>query len=400
MPRRKPVGWPKLMRAKRLKDGATAYFWEMPTWAKRAGCPAAAQALGTDYAVAKQRCDSILNPQYDAWRCGEGETESSASQGTFDWMTSVYKTSPKYTGKSANYRKDIDTMLALVGKHKLKDGRLFGSLSLASITPGVADRLFDKLKEKAGGGQRIRTARGAMVACRRAWNVAHRDKPALVALANPFAKMDISYTPSQTRPFTYEELMRFVAAADKAGDASIGTAAMIAFFWLQRQVDILGRLTWGHYRPSNAADCARIFHWKTKVLYDLPLYDADGTALWPDLVPRLDSTSRHSTLIVTRDKADRKRKTHLPWAEDHFRHRVAAIRKLAGIDPAAKFMGLRHGGNVEGADAGLSDAQLRSLSGHKTTAALLRYAQTTPSQQRTGARKRLEARTKKGNLSE
>src|SRR5690606_27841195 len=89
-----------------------------------------------------------------------------------------------------------------------------------------------------------------------------------------------------------------------------------------------------------------------------------------------------------------------PWAEDYFRHRVADIRAKAGIGPEVKFMGLRHGGNVEGADAGLSDAQLRSLSGHKTTAALLRYAQQTPKQQRIGARKRLEARTKKGSLSE
>jgi hypothetical protein len=63
-------------------------------------------------------------------------------------------------------------------------------------------------------------------------------------------------------------------------------------------------------------------------------------------------------------------------------------------------MGFRHGGNVEGAEAGLTDAQLRALSGHRTTAALLRYAQTTKQQRRAGARKRLEARTKKGRLSE
>ncbi len=79
---------------------------------------------------------------------------------------------------------------------------------------------------------------------------------------------------------------------------------------------------------------------------------------------------------------------------------LAAIRAAASITADAKFMGLRHGGNVEGADAGLTDAQLRALSGHRTTAALLRYAQVTTQQRRVGARKRLEARTKKGNLSE
>ena len=84
-------------------------------------------------------------------------------------------------------------------------------------------------------------------------------------LANPFMRMDISYRPEQTRPVSYDELMRFVAAADKAGEPSIGTAAMIAYFWLQRQVDILSRLAWTQYRPPDAPDSARIFHHKTGV---------------------------------------------------------------------------------------------------------------------------------------
>ncbi len=161
---------------------------------------------------------------------------------------------------------------------------------------------------------------------------------------------------------------------------------MIAFYWLQRQVDILTRFTWSQYRPKDAQDCVRVFHYKTGELIDLPLYDNDGTALWPDLMDRLDATMQCGTLIVMRDQADRRRKIHLPWGEHHFRHRVSAIRAAAGIDAEVTFMGLRHGGNIEGADAGLTDAQLRALSGHRTTAALLRYAQTTKQQRRAGAR--------------
>ena len=72
----------------------------------------------------------------------------------------------------------------------------------------------------------------------------------------------------------------------------------------------------------------------------------------------------------------------------------------ANIDPEIKFMGLRHGGNSEGANAGLTDAQLRALSGHKTIAALLRYVPASAEQQKSGSRKRLESRTKKGQVSE
>jgi hypothetical protein len=315
-------------------------------------------------------------------------------------MIALYKSSPRYTELPLKTRLSYDAVLQLVSKHQLKDGRLFGTLALVSVTPGVADRVYFRLKARPGGGERVRTAVLAMRVCQRAWNVARRDKPERIPPINPFEKMGISYKAKATRPVTHDELVRFVGAADAAGQFSIGTAAMIAFFWLQRQADILSRLAWTHYRPSDAQDCARIIHHKTGELIDLPLHDEDGTALWPELMVRLDAAVRRGTLIVTRDQPDRRREVYLPWNEHYFRHRVAAIRAAAGITPEVKFMGLRHGGNVEGAEAGLSDAQLRALSGHRTTTALLRYAQTTEQQRRAGARKRLEARTKKGSLSE
>jgi hypothetical protein len=196
-------------------------------------------------------------------------------------------------------------------------------------------------------------------------------------------------------------LLRFVKAADEVGDASIGTAAMIAFYWLQHETDIIARLSWvQHYRPTENPNIARIYHHKTHELVEMPLYDEDGTVLWPELTQRLDTATRRGSLMVMRDKPDRQRKSHLPWKEDYFRHRVAAIRAIAGIDPEAKFMGLRHGGNTESADADLSDAQLRALSGHKTATMTALYAKQTMKQRRDGARKRLAARTKAADLSE
>lgn len=401
MPRTKPAGWPKLMVTRRLASGATGYYWGPPTWAVKAGCPVGREALGTDYADAKNRCDDVLNPQFDAWRTRDtgAVEESVARRGTFDWLVGIYRTSPKFTGRPARTRKSYDSALSLVADYRMKDGRRFGSLALASIQPGVADRLYERLKVRADGKLRIRTAILAMTVCKRAWNVARRDRPREISLDNPFAKMGLAYKAKATRPVTHAELMRFVAASDEAGEGSIGTAAMIAFFWLQRQEDILGRLSWQHFRPADAPTIARVFHYKTGELVEVPLYDTDGTALWPELMARLDSAPRRGTLIVTREQVDRRRKTHLPWQVDYFRHRFAEIREAADVDPQAKFMGLRHGGNVEGAEAGLTDAQLRALSGHLTTAALLRYAQATPKQRQAGARKRLDARTKKEGLS-
>jgi hypothetical protein len=389
------------MVERRLATGAVSYFWYPPSWAKKAGCTMRGEALGSDYGEAKQRCDDVLNPQFAAWRTRGQEsspTERVAS-GTFDWMIATYKSSPKFP-KPARTPRSYDAVLRLVSAYTLKNGRRFGSLELTSITEGVSDRLYEKLKLRTDGTERTRTAILAMTVCKRAWNVARRDQPKRVPLANPFTKMDLAYKAKPTRPVTCGELMRFVEAADAAGEASIGTAAMIAYFWLQRQEDILKRLSWTHYRPADAPTKVRVFHHKTGELVELPLYDEeDGSPLWPEIMVRLDGAQRLGVLIVTRDVEDRRRKTHLPWQPDYFRHRVAAIREAAGIDPEVKFMGLRHGGNVEGAEADLTDAQLRALSGHRTTAALLRYAQSTEKQRVAGARKRRDARTKPGDLS-
>jgi hypothetical protein len=356
MPRRhKPLGWPRYMVTRRLKSSAIAYFWILPTWAKRKGCILQNEPLGIDYANAKERCDEVLNPQFDAWRKKEEIVAPSTKyvHGTFHWMVEVYKSSPQYQRLLPKTRKDYDSALHLVSEYTLKNGRSFGTLDLKSINPGAADRLFEQLKKRSGGGERVRTAILCVTVCKRAWNVARRSKPTLVPSLNPFHKMELEYCPKPTRAVTHDELIRFVKTTDAEGESSIGTAAMIAYYWLQREEDILTRLSWSHYRPIDDPGIARIFHHKTGELVDMPLRDEDGTALWPELTERLDSAIKHGTLIVMRDRPDRRRKVHLPWKEDYFRHRVAEIRKAAGIDFDVKFMGLRHGGNTESGNADL-----------------------------------------------
>jgi hypothetical protein len=52
------------------------------------------EALGTDYAAAKNRCDTVLNPHYRSWLTkGEDSAEEgkAPARGTFDWMVATYK---------------------------------------------------------------------------------------------------------------------------------------------------------------------------------------------------------------------------------------------------------------------------------------------------------------------
>jgi hypothetical protein len=295
-----------------------------------------------------------------------------------------------------------------VADYTLKDGRRFGSLHVKSINAAAVDRLYEKLKVSATGKNRHRSALLSMVVCKLAWKVAHRAHPTVVPAANPFKDLEIEYQPKQNRAATLDELMQFVRAADADGKPSLGTAAMIAFYWLVREEDIFSRVAWSDFRPAEKPNHVLVWHhknWKTEKIA-IPLLDDDGTPLWPEMVARLEAVKQTGTLIVMRDNPDRRKKTYLPWmtgGRNPMRWVQAEVRRIcgaAGLPDDISFTSFRHGGHTDGADAGLTDAQMRALGGHKTTAAMLRYAKDTEAQRRDGARKRLNARTDRGNLSE
>lgn len=407
MPKRKPIGWPDYMEPKR-SGGSVRYYWNAPTWARQRGCPVRSEALGGDFAAAKARCDLVLNPLFRSWRTGGTSDEDAARRvvvGSVDWCFAAYKKSPKYLKLAKP--SDVDYALNLVAHHVLKDGRRFGELALKSIQPGTADRLYERLRFRDDGKRRDRAAQLAMVYAKRAWDVGRRDHPTIIPPLNPFAKMDFDYKAKPTKAATRQELKAFVNAADKTGRASIGTAAMVGFYWLQREEDIFTRLMWADYRPEASPDRVFIWHHKNRQeRVPLPLYDEDGTELWPEMMARLESTPRRGPLVVMRDAPDHKSGVYLPWptgGRNSMRYVQAAVRRIcreAELSDDITFTSFRHGGHTEGADAELTDAQMRALGGHKTTAALLRYAKATERQRQVGARKRLEVRTKKGILSE
>jgi hypothetical protein len=240
--KRKPPGWPDYMEAKPSASGLR-YYWNAPTWARNRGCPITSEALGSDYAPAKARCDEFLNPAFDSWRTG-GATDDlkkpRAVVGSFDWLVATYRSSKKFTKRPLRTQANYDRALNDVAGWILTDGRRLGSLHVKSINAEAVDRLYEKLKVSANGKTRHRSALLSMTVCKRAWDVAHRAHPSVVPAANPFKGLEIEYEPKQNRAATLDELTQFVRATDADGTPSLGTAAMIALLL----VDPGGRYLW------------------------------------------------------------------------------------------------------------------------------------------------------------
>jgi len=429
-PREPRLKLPRYVRRKWLtSQRAWGYFFDPPTWARKAGCPVASEALGTDYTSACTRAEEVLLKQFDSWRSG-GRADlvpERAPPGTFDWLAATYKSTAKYKEVSKRQQKLHDLGMSLVADYVLKDGRRFGTLVLTSIKPAVIDKLYAKiltveepvlnddgspaLGEDGTAIVRRRERRAmanhAMKSCRRAWNVVHRAHDDLVPALNPFAKMGLKDKSKTTPTADYADLMAFVAAADQSGLSSLGTAAMVAWEWLQREEHIFGAFKVEHYRPKEHPKEVFIVHPKTGEEVWIPLFDDDGAPLFPELMERLDTIKRERIggLMIVRDWKDETEGVPVPWVTrsgdlTYMRHRTKDLIRLAALRDELSFTSFRHGGMTELGDADLTDAQIRAISRHKSSRTLPRYVKSTQRQIVAGTKKRRQVRTKRADLSE
>jgi hypothetical protein len=393
------------------------YLWNLPGWARAAGCPIANERLGTDYNETVKRAETVLLPAFDAWRGGEptAEQDAPAKGGTLDWLFGEYRASRKYTKLPLRSQRDRESNLRLVGSHIMNNGRRFGTVQLAAITTVVVDALFERLlivkKKDAHGNvieiERRTTVNTAMKTCRRAWNIVARSHPGKLPLVNPFAEMELKGSNRETPTATYAELQAFRAKAKELGYSSLATAALIGWEWVQRRIDIFARFDVTHYRPKDRSQMVRVLHEKTGEENWIPLFDDKGVPLYPELMAELDAIKREriAGLMIRRDWGERAPWPPWPIANDPkhvdlsmVSEKVKEIMRAAGTRSELTFTSFRHGGFTEMGDAELSDPQIRAQGRLKSTKILPRYVKRTARQVAEGTKKRRAIREEAGTI--
>jgi hypothetical protein len=408
--RRSALPLPRYVLRKPTKAG-WAHFFNVPTWARTAGCPMRNEPLGTNYAAAVERAETVLLPAFDAWRTGDAEGKAiGAATGTLDWVFAEYRADRRFTKLDPKTRRNHEVGFVLVGGHVLKDGRRLGEVRLTVINTAVANAVYEKLlfvSETDTDGntvtrERRTTINHAMKTCRRAWNVAARRNPSKLPTTNPFARMGLKSSDRETPTATFADLQAFRAKAVELGHPSLATAALMGWEWLQREEDIFASFDVRHYRPKERPNTVRVVHEKTREENWVPLFDDAGVPLYPELMGELDALKRDRIggLMLCRDWGER-----LPWPTergdlDLMRHKVKRIIRAAGLRDELSFTSFRHGGFTEAADADLTDAEIRAQGRHRSAKVLPRYAKRTMRQVAEGARKRRAVRTKADDLSE
>jgi hypothetical protein len=367
---------------------------------------------------------------FDSWRTGglSDMVPIGPAVGSFDWLVSVFKAHQKWADIDHKTQRQYRQGLELFGNHILKDGTRVGTKQLVHFSRGFVDAVYQKLltvetKDAAGNvimRQRRRFANSSMTACRRAWFVGQRAEEKIVPASNPFAKMGLktrgpNEQARETPTATWEELVAFRAKAVEKGYHSIATAALVAWEWLQREEHIFGSFLTSHYRPKERPNAVRVVHPKNGEEAWWPLFDETAAQphkhpLFSDLMRELDAIKAASVvgidgLMFRRDHAHRRGKVPKPWITprgdlDYLRSVVKEIVRAANLRDEISFTSFRHGGFTEGADADMTDAELRAAGRHRSARQLPTYAKRTRKQLISVALKRLVERTKAANLSE
>jgi hypothetical protein len=415
-PPRSALPLPRYVERKPL-TGGWAYFFHVPSWARKAGCTVQSGPLGTDYEAAVSRAESVFLPAFDAWRTGGNAPASSpaiAAFGTLDWLFAEYRADRRYTRLSPKQKRNHKVGFELVGGYVLKDGKRLGEKRLSAIDTALTDDLYEKLlilkTADADGNvverERRTTVNHAMKSCRRAWNVCARRNPGKLPLVNPFAKMGLRSSDRETPTATYDELLAFRSKAVELRLSSLATAALIGWEWLQRETDIFATFDVSHYRPKEHPNMVRVIDEKTRAESWIPLFDDAGVSLYPELMVELDGIKRERIggLMLCRDWGERG-----PWPtwpkpdEPDFTHvsrKVKEVIRAAELRDELSFTSFRHGGFTEGGDAELTDREMLAQGRHTTVKVLPKYVKRTTKQIISGTKKRRASRTKGGHLSE
>jgi hypothetical protein len=146
-PARSALPLPRYVLRRPLRTGGWGYFFNVPTWARKAGCPIKNDPLGTDYEAAVLRAETLLLPAFDSWRTGGASiaTPAHAASGTLDWAFAEYRADRRFTRLDSKTKRNHETGFRLVGGYVLKDGRRLGQARLPAITTAVIDSVYEKL---------------------------------------------------------------------------------------------------------------------------------------------------------------------------------------------------------------------------------------------------------------
>ena len=314
------VELPRHLRAKRLADGSTAYFFEVPTRYRRAGCPITSEALGCKFGKAIARAEE-LNQDFDAWR--RGEDQAGPRHGTVAWLRREYEMAREFTTlREATQRRYFQSLNII--EHGWRGKPALGAYRLDAIGRKQARAWYRLLQEPAAEGEppRLEQANKTIRMARVLWEYGMNEEH---VAANPW-RWTLDHVETNVVNWTTEQIECAITTADELGYKPLGTAITLAFELAQRQGDVL-RLPWSAAGDDNSITVKQS---KTGTTVVLPASHM--------LIRRLETVPRVGSLIVMVERNG----VWLPYNAQTLRFHLNKVLDAAGLPRDLQFYRLRH----------------------------------------------------------
>ena len=322
-----------------LRSTASGFYWEPSRKLKAQGF--AAEALGKDPAKAFARAKA-LNEAAKAKPVGP-IASSHVREGTVAWLIRIWQRSPGWAQLSDASRRSYGTALRIIEDW------------CGEFEPRAVTRKAIKAWQRSletGRGQAM--ANNILLRLHRLMEMA-RDEGLIDH--NPASRLGLRKTGGNQEPWSRDEIDRVCAAAVAMGRPSIRLAVLLAANLGQREADII-KLSRSRY--DSAAGIFDIRQQKTKRRIGLP-----ATL---ELRAAIDAAPAVSPVFVISEE------TRLPYKETNFQAVFRRICRAAGIPEDRKFMHLRHTMATLLGEAGCTDEEIRSVTGHADSQTVARYA--------------------------
>ena len=283
------------------------------------------------------------------------DKRSKLDRETVDALFHFYTQHKAFKHKTPNTKRTYRFLYKTVASLRIGGANaVFGQVLARSVDAAMADKVYDAVREQFS----IHRANGVCKILRRIWFTGRRGflSPNSV---NPFAQMGLTETPPRVILWEPEQVYEFMAQADNQGLSSVGTLALLCYHLCQRPGD-MRQITWDQYKDG----VFTFVQEKTKAEVKLEASQ--------QLIARLSGMKKtlDGPIIISET-------TGRPYDMRLYSKYAAKIRQAAGLPEELQLRDLRRTGATELAEAGCTEDELRSVTGHMSRNVLNVYVRPT-----------------------
>jgi integrase len=275
---------------------------------------------------------------------------------TVDALFHFYTQHKAFKTKSDNTKRTYRFLYKTVAHIRIGQSNApFGQVLARSVDAEMADKVYDAVRENYS----VHRANGVCKILRRIWFTGRRGFLAPNSV-NPFAQMGLTDTPPRIVLWEPEQVAEFIDQADEQGLYSIGTLALMCYDLCQRPGD-MRKVTWSQYSDG-------IFTFtqeKTKAKIEI-----EASQRLKQRLLGLNRTSEDDPIVLCEN-------TGKQYDNRLYSKYAAKIRAAAGLPDNLQLRDLRRTGATELAEAGCTEDELRSITGHMSRNVLNVYVRPT-----------------------